>query len=214
MNIPVYNVKGEKKESVEVPAGLFEVVLQPDVVKQVVVAIASNMRGTYAHTKDRSEVRGGGRKPWRQKGTGRARHGSIRSPLWIGGGVTFGPRKNRNWTKKVNKKVRRLALKMMLSEKARHNKLIVIDTFDQKEIKTKQLAATLSALPESGSSTLVLLSEKNDVLCKSASNIPKVVCEYVTNINAGLMMQYNRIVIEAGSLKALVNHFNSTRETN
>ena len=99
MKIPVYNLKGEEKGKEDLPENVFGINLNPEIVKQVIVAIAANQRQPWAHSKGRSDVRGGGRKPWRQKGTGRARHGSIRSPLWIGGGVTFGPLKERNYKK-------------------------------------------------------------------------------------------------------------------
>ena len=127
MKVSVYNQEGKEVGKVLLPKEIFEVKVNPDLVHQVVVCQMANRRQPIAHTKDRGEVRGGGRKPWSQKGTGRARHGSIRSPLWIGGGVTFGPRKEKIFKKKIPKKMRRKALFMVLSGKAKENLLLVLD---------------------------------------------------------------------------------------
>src|SRR3989339_449677 len=116
MNAKVYNIEGKNVGTVELPARLFGVEVKPEVVHQVVVGKQSNKRQVLAHTKTRADVSGGGKKPWKQKGTGRARHGSSRSPIWIGGGVTFGPRKDRNFGVKINKKMARKALAMALSD--------------------------------------------------------------------------------------------------
>ena len=123
MKFSVINQKGEKLKETLLPKEIFEVKSNNDLIHQVVVSQMSNRRKNIAHTKDRSEVSGGGRKPWRQKGLGKARHGSIRSPIWIGGGVTFGPTKERVFKKKINKKMRRKALFMVLSAKAKNNLL-------------------------------------------------------------------------------------------
>jgi len=123
----VYNQQGEKVGQVDLPAELFGVPLNRDLVHQVVVTQMANSRQVLAHTKDRSEVRGGGAKPWRQKGTGRARHGSIRSPIWVGGGVAFGPTKERVFAKKINKKMKRQALFMVLSSKVKDKEIVLLD---------------------------------------------------------------------------------------
>ncbi len=127
MKIPVYNIEGKEMGNALLPKEIFDVKMNPDLIHQVVVSQMSNRRQITAHTKDRSEVRGGGKKPWRQKGTGRARHGSIRSPLWKGGGVTFGPRKDKVFKKEIPNKIRRKALFMVLSEKVRKNLLVLLD---------------------------------------------------------------------------------------
>lgn len=146
MKTNLYNQKGEILEEIQLPEAVFDLVVQDDVIHQAVVTQLANSRQILAHTKDRSEVRGGGKKPWRQKGTGRARHGSIRSPLWKGGGVTFGPSKNRNFSKKINKKTRRKALFMALSGKRHDQKLLVFDAINMEDVKTKTLAAILKVL--------------------------------------------------------------------
>lgn len=137
MNVKVYNQLGKEAGTVDLPDTIFGLKWNADLVHQVVTSQESNKRRPIAHVKGRSEVRGGGRKPWRQKGTGRARHGSIRSPLWKGGGVTHGPTKERNFKKKINKKMARLALWTVLSAKARDKEVIVIDDIKFSEPKTK-----------------------------------------------------------------------------
>ena len=123
MNADVYNLKNEKVGTVELPESVFGVRWSPVLVKQVAEAQSANARDPWAHTKTRGEVRGGGRKPWRQKGTGRARHGSIRSPLWVGGGKAHGPRNERDYSQKVNKKMKRTALFSVLSRKAKDGEM-------------------------------------------------------------------------------------------
>lgn len=144
--VKVYNQKGEAIKTLELNDQVFGVPMKVELIWQAVVAQLANARQNIAHTKGRSEVRGGGKKPWRQKGTGRARHGSIRSPIWIGGGVTFGPTKNRNFSKSINKKVRRKALLVALSDKAANNNVVVVDTFNLDKIKTKEMYAILHNL--------------------------------------------------------------------
>ena len=129
MNVKVYNQEGKKTGEISLPKEIFGVALNSDLVHQVAVSQMANRRKPIAHTKDRGEVSGGGRKPWRQKGTGRARHGSIRSPIWIGGGVAFGPNP-RKYIHKVPKKVRKVALCMALTDKVQTDRLKVIDSFD------------------------------------------------------------------------------------
>ncbi|MEX2405225.1 MAG: 50S ribosomal protein L4, partial [Candidatus Paceibacterota bacterium] len=133
MQLSVYNEKGTKKEALTLPEDIFGLGWNSDLLHQVIVAYRANARPTVAHAKDRSEKRGGGAKPWRQKGTGRARHGSIRSPLWAGGGATHAPLTERDFSKKVNKKMKRKALGIALSSKVRDNELLLVDSFSMKE---------------------------------------------------------------------------------
>src|SRR3989338_7322401 len=141
MKVNVYNQKGEKAGTAELPDGVFGLKWNADLVLQVVTGQAANLRRGTAHAKGRAEVRGGGRKPWRQKGPGRARHGSIRSPIWKGGGVTHGPLTEKNYSQKINRKMARRALYTVLSAKVRDNEVIILDTIAFSEPKTKQGAA-------------------------------------------------------------------------
>jgi large subunit ribosomal protein L4 len=135
--IKIYNQKGEAVGDLKLSDKVFGVKVNEALVYQAVVTQMANERQVLAHTKDRSEVRGGGKKPWRQKGTGRARHGSIRSPIWIGGGVTFGPTSARNFSKKINKKMKQKSIFMALSDKVANNNLVILDKLEMDEFKTK-----------------------------------------------------------------------------
>jgi len=141
--VTIYNIKKEKIGTLVLPSELFNLKINSNLVHQALVTQMANSRKKIAQTKDRSEVRGGGIKPWQQKGTGRARHGSIRSPIWKGGGITFGPRTQRNFKKKINKKMKRKALLMALSSKLKDNELILINELKLKKPKTKEMAKIL-----------------------------------------------------------------------
>ncbi|MBU4482340.1 50S ribosomal protein L4, partial [Patescibacteria group bacterium] len=142
----VYNSSGERIKEIELNSKIFGIEIKNSVVHQVAVAQMANSRVAIAHTKDRSEVRGGGVKPWKQKGTGRARHGSTRSPIWVGGGVTFGPTKDRNFSKKVNKKQKTKALFMCLSDKANNDLFILLDELNLENGKTQELIGVIKNL--------------------------------------------------------------------
>lgn len=146
IKLNVYNQKAEVVSEIELADKIFGLRPNLPLIHQVVVAQLANQRQVLAHTKDRSEVRGGGRKPWRQKGTGRARAGSSRSPLWIGGGVVFGPTKNRNFKKKINRKMRQNALFMTLTDKIQNHQLVILDKLETNEFKTKLMAELITAL--------------------------------------------------------------------
>lgn len=141
METALYNVEGKRVGEITLPKEVFDVRWNPELVHQVIISMQANQRKGTAHTKDRSEVRGGGRKPWRQKGTGRARHGSIRSPIWIGGGISHGPRTEKNYAKRIPKKMARKALYSLLSQKARDKEIIMLDEFRFPAIKTREGAA-------------------------------------------------------------------------
>ncbi len=175
--VPLYNQAGEQLGEIELSQSLFGAKLKPALVHQVVVGLQANARTVIAHTKTRDEVRGGGKKPWKQKHTGRARHGSIRSPLWIGGGVVFGPRNDRSYAKKIPKSMKRAALASVLSDKVNEHALIVLDTLSIPEPKTKLMAQTLAALmqrvPHVGKKKLILV-KKNPNIVRAIHNLPSV----------------------------------------
>ncbi|HRY63376.1 MAG TPA: 50S ribosomal protein L4 [Patescibacteria group bacterium] len=140
MAYPLYNQSGEVVKEIKLNPAIFDVKINQPVIHQVAVAQMANARVAIAHTKTKGEVRGGGKKPWKQKGTGRARHGSTRSPLWKGGGVTFGPRNTRNFSQKVNKKMKKIALFSCLTDKAQSQALVLVDKFELPVVKTKEFA--------------------------------------------------------------------------
>ncbi|MGD8371638.1 MAG: 50S ribosomal protein L4 [Syntrophobacterales bacterium] len=168
--VTVCNSKNEQIGEIELRDEIFNVPVKSHLLHEVVTMQLAKRRAGSAFTKGRSEVRGGGRKPWRQKGTGRARAGTRSSPLWRGGGVTFGP-KPRDYTPKVNKKIRKQALKMALSSKCNENQMVVLEGFALSEIKTKAFVELLEAFEID--SVLVVIPERNDVIEKSARNVPQ-----------------------------------------
>src|SRR6056297_1895265 len=186
----VYNQKGEKVEDINLAYHIFGVEIKKDLVHQAATTQMGNERKVLAHTKQRSEVRGGGRKPWRQKGTGRARAGTIRSPIWAGGGITFGPTNSRNFKKDINKKMKRKALFMALSDRLSNNNLVVLDKFDIKECKTKTVDNILQKLEKkilkdknNKRSVLVILPEPEEKVERSGRNLPGVKIINSDNIN-------------------------------
>jgi len=157
MNVKVYNSEGKEAGTMELSEKIFGVELNSDLVHQVMVSQMGNRRQVLAHTKGRGEVSGGGKKPWAQKHTGRARHGSIRSPIWVGGGVTFGPTNQRVYDKKINARMRRKALFMVLSEKVRMNLVVLLEDLKLGDAKTKALKTLLGALPCDNQNTLLCI---------------------------------------------------------
>jgi large subunit ribosomal protein L4 len=206
MKANVYNQKGEETGTVVLPKDIFEVKINPDVIYEVAVSQASNRRKPIAHTKGRGEVRGGGKKPWRQKGTGRARHGSIRSPLWKGGGTTFGPTKNKDYKKKINEKVKRIALFMVLSAKAKDNLLTVLDEIKFEAPKTKAMEAIIKALSLKGSVLVALpKTEKNVFL--ATRNITGVKAIEAKNLNALDLLTFKNLIMGKEAIKTIKETF-------
>ena len=199
--IDVYNIEGKKVSNVELAESIFGIEPNEAVVHSVLVNYLANQRQGTQNTKTRSEVRGGGRKPWRQKGTGRARQGSIRAPQWIKGGIALGP-KPRSYYYTVNKKERQLAVKSVLSSKVLENTLVVVDSLDMKEIKTKEMVKALNNLKVEGK-TLMLLAEKNENVQKSARNIEGVKTTLVNTINVYDLLKYKNLVITLDTVKKL-----------
>lgn len=199
--IDVYNIEGKKVNDVELKEDIFGIIPNEELVHSVIVNYLANQRQGTQSTKTRAEVRGGGKKPWRQKGTGRARQGSIRAPHWVGGGIALGP-KPRSYSYKLNKKERRLAIKSCLSSKVIENELTVIDKFEFNEIKTKEVAKMLNNLKLEGK-TLILLPEKNEIIQKSARNIKGVKTLSVNTINAYDLVNYKNLVVTLDTVKRL-----------
>ena len=199
--IDVYDIQGKKVSTVDLKDEIFGIEPNEAVVHSVLVNFLANQRQGTQSTKTRAEVRGGGRKPWRQKGTGRARQGSIRAPQWIKGGIALGP-KPRSYKYTVNKKEKRLAIKSCLSSKVLENKLVVVDSLPLKEIKTKEMVKTLNNLKVEGK-TLILLPEKNETVQKSARNIEGVKTSLVNTINVYDLLKYKNLVITLDTVKKL-----------
>ena len=199
--IDVYNIEGKKVNDVELKEDIFGIIPNEELVHSVIVNYLANQRQGTQSTKTRAEVRGGGKKPWRQKGTGRARQGSIRAPHWVGGGIALGP-KPRSYSYKLNKKERSLAIKSCLSSKVIENELTVVDKFEFNAIKTKEVAKMLNSLKLEGK-TLILLPEKNEIIQKSARNIKGVKTLSVNTINAYDLVNYKNLVVTLDTVKRL-----------
>ena len=199
--VDVYNIEGKKVSDIELNESIFGIEPNEDIVHSVLVNYLANQRQGTGSTKTRTEVSGGGKKPWRQKGTGRARQGSIRAPHWVGGGVALGP-KPRSYKYRVNKKERRLAIKSVLSSKVLESELVVVDAIDFKEIKTKNMVNALTNLKVEGK-TLIILPEKNENVQKSARNIEGVKTSLVNTINVYDLLKYSNLVVTLDAVKKI-----------
>ncbi len=212
MHADVYNLKNEKVGVADLPDGVFGARWRPALVKQVLDAQRANARDPWAHAKTRGEVRGGGKKPWRQKGTGRARHGSIRSPLWVGGGKAHGPRKERDYSQKVNKKMKQLALFSALSRKAGDAEVKVFDAFALEAPKTKAFAAALAALlnMKKGAKkydVLLVAGGANEDLRRASSNLQKAKMLPATSLNVEDVLGHKNLFIELPAVAAISKHY-------
>ncbi|MDP1689062.1 MAG: 50S ribosomal protein L4 [bacterium] len=198
MKVPLYNTKAENIGETELPDAIFNRPWNPDLVHQAVVMYAANLRQIVAHTKTRGEVRGGGKKPWRQKGTGQARHGSRRSPIWIGGGVTFGPRNDKVYAKKMNKKMRRAALASAISEYVRRGHLKVVEDLTVSEPKTREaqkMIANFFSLSKKPS-LLMISSAGENYLPRASRNIPKTDVITGASLNTLDLTQHMEVLID------------------
>ncbi len=209
----VYNQKGEAVSDIQLSEKVFGQKANEALVHQAAVAQMSNERPVLAHTKDRSEVRGGGKKPWKQKGTGRARAGSSRSPLWIGGGVTFGPTKNRNFSKGLNLKMKRKALCVVMSDRAASKQLVILDELGMSEYKTKAFKAVVEnlrakALEAKAKKLLVIDAAPKAESKNSARNLTDVKLITVDNVNILDVLEYPQLVLTQAALKVLEERYN------
>ncbi len=206
MKAPIYSMQGKEVGTIELPESIFGVQWRSDLVHQVTTAMQANLRQNRAHTKDRSEVSGGGKKPWKQKGTGQARHGSTRSPIWRHGGITFGPRNIRNYSEKINKKMRIGALLSVLSRKAKDGEIILVDSFTFSAPKTSVAKTFIEKLSKSAGAGELVTKKKNTVLLalasynknvtKSFSNFGNVMTEEMRSINPVEVLTHKYLIIE------------------
>lgn len=199
--IDVYDIKGKKVSDIELAENVFGIEPNETIVHSVLVNYLANQRQGTQSTKTRAEVRGGGRKPWRQKGTGRARQGSIRAPQWIKGGIALGP-KPRSYKYTVNKKERQLAIKSLLSSKVLEKELTVVDKLELSEIKTKTMVKALADLKVEGK-TLIVLADKNENVLMSSRNIEGVKTILLNNINVFDLLKYNNLVLPLDTVKKI-----------
>ncbi len=205
MEAKLYNQKAEETGKIDLLESAFNLPWNSDLVHQVVVAMAANKRTPVAHTKTRGEVSGGGRKPWRQKGLGKARHGSIRSPIWIGGGVAHGPRKDKNYSVKINVKAKKKAFFTVLSQKLRDNEILFLDKIDFSKPKTKEAVEIVNSLSKIGGFEKIKTKKKNKAILaldkyepnvsKSFRNIPGMEIYQARNLNILDILNYKYLVI-------------------
>lgn len=208
MEAKVYNAAGEVLREVKLPDAVFGVAINPVAIQRAVTAQQDNARVAIAHTKTRSEVRGGGRKPWRQKGTGRARHGSIRSPIWVGGGITFGPRSDRNFAVRINRKEVRSALRMVLSAKAQDARVVLVDALASETAKTKPFAQMLAKLPSARSKNLLIVQEKPDrKTVIAARNLPQCSTILANSLNIRDVLKAQYLIMPEAALKVVAATF-------
>ncbi|MEK7185524.1 MAG: 50S ribosomal protein L4 [Patescibacteria group bacterium] len=203
MKATLYKQTGSEAGNIEIPEGVFGLPWNSDLVHQVVTSLRTNMRKPVAHTKNRGEVRGGGKKPWQQKGTGRARHGSSRSPIWVGGGVTHGPRNEKNFSRTVSKKMKAKALYTILSKKFKDGQVVFLDSLTLKASKTKEARGVFESLGKIDSlknaikknNALYIALDKKDVgLERSFQNFGNVLVDESRNLNPLDIMSYKYIV--------------------
>lgn len=231
MAYPLYNQSGEIVKEINLNPSVFAVKINEALVHQAAVAQMANKRQNLAHTKNKGDVRGGGKKPWKQKGTGRARHGSTRSPLWKGGGVTFGPRNDQNFKQKINKKMKKIALFSCLTDKAKENTLLLLEKFDLTEGKTKEFSQIIlnlktglqlntkkkpkeetnksekkqkkDDLKDYSLSLLVASTEKVSQLSRAGRNIPGIKVANINSLNVLDLLQYKNLILTEDSLAAI-----------
>lgn len=211
MKLDVHDIDNKKVDTIDLSDGLFGVKWNPKLVHQVATAMLANKRSPWASTKDRSEVSGGGKKPWRQKGTGRARAGSTRSPIWTGGGVTHGPLKERDYSQKINKKMKRAALLSVISKKVNDGDLKIIDSFKIEKPKTKTFASSLGKIlgntKKKKTSALIVAPQNKKELIMSGRNIPKTFVVYSNSLNIRDCLSHKIIIFEKKAIDEFVEQY-------
>ncbi|PJE51357.1 MAG: 50S ribosomal protein L4 [Candidatus Yanofskybacteria bacterium CG10_big_fil_rev_8_21_14_0_10_36_16] len=217
MKVEIYNQTGESTGKVDLPDEIFNLKLNEDLIRQAVLAQLGNSRQVLAHTKGRGDVRGGGAKPWRQKGTGRARHGSRRSPIWVGGGITFGPTNERNFAKKINKQTKQKALFTVLSSKVSADNMIVLDKLVFDKVKTKEAKSIVENLESKlkdykksktkRDSVLFVLPESSTDTQRAFNNLPYVNLMGAKSLNVVDLLRYKYLVMLKGSIEVIEKHY-------
>lgn len=207
--LKLYSLDGKEVGTLPVTDSLFAVEPKESVIHQAIMAQEANSRVTIAHTKDRSEVSGGGKKPWKQKGTGRARHGSTRSPIWIGGGVAHGPRNDRNFTVKINKKAKRTALAMAITDKVKDGAFVAVVNYEIPEAKSKYAARMRKALPGADKTTLVILTPGDAVMRRALQNIPKTQSIYAHSLNVRDVAKYRNVIASQAAIQVMAETFSA-----
>ncbi len=215
IKIKIYNQNAEATGEMELSSKVFGMKVNHDLIHQAVVTQMANERQVIAHTKDRSEVRGGGRKPWAQKGTGRARHGSSRSPIWIGGGVTFGPRNDRNFKMRINRKMKQNAMLMVLSDKAAGENFIILDKLEAAEFKTKVFnkiiggfeSKILKLKKAAKRSFLIIVDKGDEKLSCSARNLTGIKLMNTDNVNIVDLLKYKNLILNKAAVDKLTSRY-------
>jgi large subunit ribosomal protein L4 len=224
MEAPIYNQSGKATGKIKLPENVFGVPWNADLVHEIVRLMNSNSRSAVANTKTRGEVRGGGKKPWRQKGTGRARHGSSRSPIWVGGGITHGPRSDKNFDRKINKKAKAKALYTIISRKFKEGEVLFLDTVNLGAPKAKEAKIILTSLSKikgyeklatkKVNTAIIAIDKKTDAVTKSFRNFGNVAVEEFRNINPVSVLNHTYLIISnpEESLKTLASKLGSKLE--
>lgn len=203
MKADLLNEKKEKIGQIELPEQFFGVKWNSDLVHQALVSQLANRRDPIAHAKTRAEVRGGGKKPWRQKGTGRARHGSTRSPIWVGGGVTHGPRNDKSYAKKINRRMNRLAISAVLSKKLKDNEIVFVSGFEDPQAKAKYWAGVLKNLSDMRSKTALVFKNSNKKFARAVANIRNADTFGPGSLNVHDLLRHKTIIFEQGAVEEL-----------
>ncbi len=218
MEANIYNTQGKSTGKIKLPESVFGLPWNADLVHEVVRLMNSNARHAVANVKTRGEVRGGGKKPWRQKGTGRARHGSTRSPIWVGGGIAHGPRADKNFDRKINKKARTKALYTILSRKMNDGEILLVDSIDIVKPKTADAKAVISSLAgikgfermatKKVNTAIIAVAKKSDAVTKSFRNIGNISLEEFRNVNPVSVLNHTYLIITnpEASLKSLISN--------
>ena len=215
IKIKIHNKEAEETKDIELSNSIFGLKANKDLIHQVITAQLGNQRQVLAHTKDKSEVRGGGKKPWNQKGTGRARAGSNRSPIWIGGGVTFGPRKERNFKKDINKKMKQKAMFMVLSDKIKNKNLVLINKIELNEYKTKAFNEIITNFEKkvfklenkNKRSIIIVCGKKDEKIKRSGKNLPGIKIINSDNINILDLLKYKNAIFAVDSIEIIKKRY-------